>query len=332
MKNTYIPVYPKIYTDAEYTIDPSAELYCVFGEPYFFSADFKLSEVIIRYVLSKYSAKSKKSLNDLGIKKPLFRKILHLIQSNHETLLINKDMEADHAHHLAYYKNPDNDQFYLTLTDLHIENESYPLTAITSNRQKIMMNGEIIFEGKLNHAFVALLNELIRLHSDVRLKNMCHPLQNEAFETKYGYIKLLAYTAFSEGWLSAGGVITLEMIARNMNISSRYVLEVLQDAAESYEKSKRIYRSAFIALIHTIPEHYHGATVHDAVLIDVAKQSCECGRGSACLANGKMKPNRLLWILTKKLHIKKSVMMTLFGSIRCFMYSANDFNNVLPLH
>ncbi len=275
--------YPAIDERRERQLEPSVEILSQSGSPYFFSPGFKTSDIILEHVIKKYSNEGKKHkgffksdrdslttyfdfskkqqmMEDADqIRKEIFSDlamgdILACFKDAHYMYLLTRDEL------LSTYRDDNGDYLRINIEESFID----------SNRI-YGQNGMMISDDHdFSDEFQKLFFELQLLKRDVKLINCRHPMRNESLKVREVYIDILIGKSLLDRYLSAEEVVRIEILSRQLGVSSQKVLNSVSIISKlSRESREDDYIKDMVRKVSEIPREYYYVLFHDAVVFDL---------------------------------------------------------------
>lgn len=276
--------YPVIDERRERQIDPSVEIFSQSGTHYFFSPEFKTSDIIVELVVKKYSEErnrlknffklnekqkiitcfdfpKKKQINDevdnirgehfsdLGI-----NDVLACFKDEYDTYLLTKNEM------LSTYRNDDGDYLRVKINEVFID-----------NNQVYRYDGTIVSDNHLfSEEFQSLFLELQMLEQDVKLINCRHPLRNLPLTTREIYMEILIGKCLFDRYLSANEVIRIEVLSRQLGVSSQTIVNVIDKISKlRLVNREEIYLQTMVKKVNEIPREYYYVLFHDVIAFEL---------------------------------------------------------------
>lgn len=295
-QSTYI--YPVMENEIRVPANP--EMMAIQGSCYYFSPIFKRSKMIVEAILKKYQKKK----NFLGkfMNKSNFFVSLDFDRKMNETVMeyidqlkknykqvTGKRLFIGHSDILALYKSERN-VFLLTIDKIYsttiYDSDGRCFQKAVSEIGRIdsfhmySITGEVLSEcdSDFSDDFCSLFYEITELNKELHLSGAEHPLEKENQDTKKSYLDILVYKAYADGSLSAKEVIRLEMIARHLRISSKVLLNMLEEAVEQYGMGEgQYFQKAFENNLSILQPKYDYVLLNEMSVFDVitSKQAAE---------------------------------------------------------
>lgn len=319
---------------------PASEIMCQNDSYSFFSPAFKTSQIIIDYILRKYSGTSnlwagnEKQNMDKGLitcdEMQRGSSLCKDYITRFERINANRECKLKLGNVLAYYddKYGTNSIYMLTKDqmisdyreddgryfDCQIKDIKIAKHGIYNLKGRCLVNGS-----SFSKAFMDLFHEIDLLGKKVEMVNGSHPLLDQGQETRGKYLEILIDKCFFDGYLTAAEVIRLEIMARQFSISSNRVKREMQSAIHRI-KYKDKYLEWVIQKINDIPEKYHYTMIQDLMALEV-----ECW--PADYENRKM-VSQFLQRVAERCRVEDGIVEKWFAVIQNYMQSSYNFRKM----
>lgn len=288
-------IYPKADDERMQRVESSPEILIESGMNYFFSPGFKTSDIVIEHVLSKYNRKKEANLFK-KMKQAVSREGIVTrfefernrtqntkVQSVLSMLNQEKGEEKKAGNVLAYYEDTEGtENLYLITKDKLLSNyrdDNGTYTDVFLKDITLSEHGIYSLEGKqlvkgasFPSEFIWFFKEIRALGDDVKMADYHHPLREESIEIRKKYMEIMIDKSFDDDCLSANEVIRIEILARQLGISSGYVIQRMQDTVRE-KKSRASYPAA--KKVNDIPEKYYYVLLHDLLVLDLLEPGDE---------------------------------------------------------
>ena len=275
--------YPAIDGRKERQIEPSVEILSQSGIHYFFSPGFKTSDIILELVVKKYGGESRglKSLFRFGEESLVIcfdfmkkRQIAEEVKSIQRDLFPDLNM----GDVLACYKD-EYDVYLLTKDELlstyRDDNGDYlrvdiDKVCIEDNRIYDADRAMISDDHDFSAEFQNLFYELQLLGKDVKPINCRHPMRAAPLKAKVAYLEILLGDCLFDKYLSANEVVRIEILARQLGVSSQTVLNAVNQILRVRQISRdEKYLQTLIKKVSEISGEYHYVLFHDVIAFEL---------------------------------------------------------------
>ena len=280
--------YPAIDERREQQLEPSVEILSQSGSHYFFSPGFKISDIILEHVVKKYSNEGKK-------KKGFFKSdresvttyfdFLKKQQTVEEVDRIRKEIYSDLAMGdiLACYKDAHymylltRDELLSTYRDDDGEYLKVNIAEAFIDSNRIYeKNGMMVSDDHdFSEEFQKLFFEIQLLKKEVKLVNCRHPMRNESLKVRKEYLDILIGKCLLDRYLSADEVVRMEILSRQLGVSSQTVLNSVSIISKLCRESREDdYIKDMVRKVSEIPREYYYVLFHDVLVFDLLS-GCE---------------------------------------------------------
>lgn len=263
--NTYSEVkniYPTIDTENEFFIEPSIEMMVKDYGIYYFSKGFKLYDEIVESILKKYL----RITSNNKIKKGIFYAPNNELYSKEIDSSKYTDDVINNAIACYRYKNY---EIMIGKEYLFFDDGTVKKISNINFENGVMLCNETnmpIVEEHFPKEFVNFIEEMKELSIYVDVSKNINPLMNLKDLYKNRYLEILIYMCFFGNETTSGQVFRLEQIARQFNIQSESVLEIIRQALDI---EKNICVERIIDGIKLIPEEYKQILFIDLIVLDI---------------------------------------------------------------
>jgi len=294
-------IYPMIDLLREKRIDVSTERLSYGKSEYYFSPRFKLSSEIIDGVVRGYKSKKRRfelvSGPDLIINVDFKKKKVDKQIKEFLGKLKSKDkVNVAYLDVLGYFQNG---KYIVLLTSEFLysdygrddykgdgkdPNGFYVKTKLKytsiENKKKVISdsNEEYEFKCKFTDDFIGLFEELKELNKTVKLPSSVHPLNREKREVREKYLAILVDKTLNDGNLSANEVVRLEIIARQIGIDSKTVINLIESASslyDNYKEEEEEFIGCSLGKMSFIAHDYYYMLFHDLITFELLSNKGE---------------------------------------------------------
>lgn len=267
-------IYPDIDDEFEILVEPCIEMMLKDYGMYYFSNSFKLNEFIVKNILNKYSYnKKKKSIfkkdeSDLYINNGDEKSIDAKVLDEFNKYIKQNDISQKSV--LAYYIQDDN-LFIIANKNLYFlkTNDAFNINYLQFGEDnKFISENSIgdIFNIVFSKSFIYIIEELKELNKTVDVRKNQNPLKDIPVEYKKIYIKILIYMCFFEEKTTSGQVFRLEQIARQFNICSNEILEMIEYVCNVHREK---YIEEVYELKKLLPSKYNKILLIDLITLNI---------------------------------------------------------------
>lgn len=280
--------YPSIDERREQQLEPSVEILSQCGSHYFFSPGFKTSDIILEHVIKKYSNDGKKHKGFFSSDRDSVTTCFDFSKKQkimEEADQIRKEIFPDLAlgDILACYKDA-HYMYLLTgdelLSTYRDDNGEYLRTnieeAFIDSNRIYGKNGMMISDDHdFSEEFQKLFFEIQLLKRDIKLVNCRHPMRNESLKVRKVYIDILIGKCLLDRYLSADEVVRMEILSRQLGVSSQTVLNSVSTISKLCRESRENdYIKNMVRKVSEIPREYYYVLFHDVIVFDLLS-GCE---------------------------------------------------------
>lgn len=218
-KDEHKNIYPKINEIIEHKIKINNEFYGM-SSNYYFSQSFKLSDVILRNISQKYINEYSKdcyqykitNIDEVSKKSNIDDDIIAFYYDGNESIIIKKE---------KLYFVRDNTEYFLK--DIEIKDNRLV------NKKNLLNISENIFQ----KGFIDFFNELTILNKNINLDKIKYKIKVSL--NNEDYLKILTYMCCFKKELLANQILFLEERARQLRISSGYLLKLIDSTINTNE-------------------------------------------------------------------------------------------------
>lgn len=245
-EDKYINIYPKINESIEHKIKFNNEFYGI-SSNYYFSPNFKLSDVIVKNISQKY-------INEYS--KECYQYKITNIDVDYKKSNIDDDM-------LAFYYDG-NESIVIKKEKLYFvkDNIEYFFKDIEIKDNRIVNKESLlnISQNTVQKGFIDFFNELKILNKKINLDKMIY--QSKVGLNNKDYLKILIYMCCFKKELLANQILFLEERARQLRISSGYLLKLIDSTINANE-------DIYLEKLDEIHKHFNGEYIK-YLLVDLA--------------------------------------------------------------
>lgn len=205
---------------------------------YSFSNSFKRNDYIVDFILKKYSVEEKYFSNN------------YYKDKRNRFMKINKTINGDIGV-LASFKDANNEILICKDKIFNYKNYgyTYEIKDVTIDGEKLILEhlGMKSIIEELPKLLIELLKEIKLINKEVDINYNIHPFCQYSMNSRIGYIEFLSSFMTREKYIITNQLIRLEQIARQLNINSEYVLNILKQNLECENRKSMIDKINSIA-------------------------------------------------------------------------------------
>lgn len=284
-KDEHRNIYPKINEIIEHKIKINNEFYGM-SSNYYFSQNFKLSDVILKNISKKYINEYSKecyqykitNIDDVSKKFNINDDMLAFYYDGNESIIIKKE---------KLYFVKDNIEYFLK--DIEIKDNKLV------NKENLLN----ISENIVQKGFIDFFNELTILNKKINLDQIKYQIKVSL--NNEDYLKILTYMCCFKKELLASQILFLEERSRQLRISSEYLLKLIDSIINTNE-------DIYLEKLDEIQKHFNKEDIK-YLLVDLAYLD-ELG------IKGKKDSHEFIKFIEKKFQVKDLLIEELESNIK----------------